>query len=529
MVVICCMAGWTAAGCFGQRTVIHNAGAGKKMELIYDASGLVAESKTLSADGKLMEKNQYVRRPGFYAPQTISTGYWPDGKSIRTFSEMNYDENSNFTGEIIRIYDKAGKQTQGIKLSHNPLTGVFVCYHWDVKAGAYKTNSCPAGEGSSEPPEEPKAATYAEVMKQLTFAREARAEQEKVARMGRMTPVTPPIRTEEKQADVILPRDLRPGEHVSGSVVESARNFENLPGIRIIRMRLPFETKGAAATLRGWTVEAAGSARQLAIEPVTFTVPREGSEFTVTLRQVGDPAQAVSERVPINRTGKSKPPAPRNFEVGAICLKTSVCAVLGPLSGDSNKTIAAFGSRPARIVAETENTAYFTIPEEVKPGVQRLIVSDGLLVAALPVDIAEVSFNPPRKEMKAGTQLLVYSELDGPDDLPDATWHVGTFPAIASLESARRLVPGFELPPEAQHGVLLLVIRNVTPGPVSLRGSKNQTFSFTLTPRSFERGEFKYKFVADALKSGPFTLQASILPFLAPVRGQQFSLRPGAK
>ncbi|MGH9430902.1 MAG: hypothetical protein ACRD3T_05110, partial [Terriglobia bacterium] len=192
------------------------------MELIYNGSGNVAETKTLDAAGKLIEKVQYVRRPGFYVPQQISTGYWPDGKSVRTFSEMNYDENSNFTREIIRVFDKSGKQIKGIKLTHDPFTGIYACSHWDAGAAAYKSNKCPPGEGSSEAPEEVKELTYAEVMKQLAFARQARVEEEKVERMAPKTPVTRPITTELKEIDVILPAALRPGDRVSGSVVEDA-------------------------------------------------------------------------------------------------------------------------------------------------------------------------------------------------------------------------------------------------------------------------------------------------------------------
>jgi hypothetical protein len=37
-------------------------------------------------------------------------------------------------------------------------------------------------------------------------------------------------------------------------------------------------------------------------------------------------------------------------------------------------------------------------------------------------------------------------------------------------------------------------------------------------------GEFKYKFVAEAIKSGTFAVQGYVIPFLAPVTGQEFSV-----
>ncbi len=500
------------------------------MELVYDASGNVAETKTLSADGKLMEKVRYIRRPGFYVPQQISTGYWPDGKSVRTTSEMNYDANTNFTREIIRVYDQSGKQTKGIKLTHDPFTGIYTCYHWDVKAAAYQSNKCPSGEGTSEGPELTQELTYAEVMRKLAFARRAQAVEQKVERMQPTTPVTPPITTESREIDVILPAVLRPGDRISGSVVVDAGHYRETPGIQIVPMRLPFESKGASASLRGWTFEAAGSGRQLASGPVTFIVPSGKSGFNITLREVGNPTHAVSQRVAVAKTRQdSRPQQPRNFTAAAICLKGSLCAVRGPLSGDSTKTFASFGSRPAPIMAETADTAYIGIPSKVPPGEAHLIVADGFLVAAMPVDVAEISFNPGQRELKKGQSMIVYSQLSGPEEMPDNQWRPGVFPPSVSPEKAHNLIPGLELPTKPQEAAILLVIWNSTPGPISLRGSKNQTFTFKLTPQSFDRGEFKYKFVADAVQSGRFKLQASLLPFLAPVRGQQFSLRPGAR
>jgi hypothetical protein len=43
-----------------------------------------------------------------------------------------------------------------------------------------------------------------------------------------------------------------------------------------------------------------------------------------------------------------------------------------------------------------------------------------------------------------------------------------------------------------------------------------------LTPESFPRGEFKYDIVIDAAKTGTFDLKTTAVPFLAPVKAQEF-------
>jgi hypothetical protein len=69
---------------------------------------------------------------------------------------------------------------------------------------------------------------------------------------------------------------------------------------------------------------------------------------------------------------------------------------------------------------------------------------------------------------------------------------------------------------------VLVIVKNNTPDIVSPRGAKEQTFVFHLTPESFAMGEFKYDIVLDPLQAGTFALKAVAIPFLAPVKAQEF-------
>ena len=106
-------------------------------------------------------------------------------------------------------------------------------------------------------------------------------------------------------------------------------------------------------------------------------------------------------------------------------------------------------------------------------------MADGSQVAALPVDVAELSFSPNQRDLRQGETLLVHAVLSGPEELADEQWRAGVFPPAVSVEAAHRVVPDFEPP---QQATILVVIRNGTPEAVSLRGSKNQTYLFELTP-----------------------------------------------
>jgi hypothetical protein len=71
-------------------------------------------------------------------------------------------------------------------------------------------------------------------------------------------------------------------------------------------------------------------------------------------------------------------------------------------------------------------------------------------------------------------------------------------------------------------GEILLVVENLTPDQVTFHESKNGTYVFHLKATSFQMGEFKYKFVVEANKSGNFGVKGYAIPFLAPVVGQEF-------
>ena len=140
-----------------------------------------------------------------------------------------YDQSANFTGEFIQVFDESGKQVAGHKLTHDPWTGVYRCSEWSVAAQDYRAIDCPAGEEESGGTEELKTFTYDEVMKHLEAARELARREQKIERIQPETPVHPPITTVQQEVGLVLPAQLRPGERVSGSLVENPDQYSELP------------------------------------------------------------------------------------------------------------------------------------------------------------------------------------------------------------------------------------------------------------------------------------------------------------
>lgn len=542
----------SVAPSFAQKTVVQDAGGGRKMELDYDAAGRLTQQRMLAADRKVINKTEYEYRPGYFQQQETGTSYWPDGK-VKTVTRTSYDPNANFTLEFVQIYDESGKQVGGHRLTHDPESNVYICKDWDVAAQDYKEIKCPAGGegGGGEGPEEAKTFTYDEVVRHVEAARNAALLERKQRRRRPAMPEQLHPSVVNKEIGLILPAQIGSGARFSGSVIEDPQRYEDMPGVTVFRITLPFASSGTGSSLLDWEVVSGGEKPQPADGPVTFALPPGSSKLNVTFRQSGDTGISAAKVIDLAQA-KSRSTLPHSFKAAAIYLKGQLCAVSGPFSGDSSKTFASFDERPARVVAETQDTSYIEVPELIHAGAPSLFIAEGPKLVALPVVVAELALDPERRNVSKGQTLLVNARLDGPEEVPGNGWRGGNFPP-ANLAEARKLVPGFQLPKqsreadekretgkkeaedkpeteEEQSGEILLVLKNAAPGLVTLRGSKDGVYIFRLKHPSFSRGGFSYDLVAEAINSGTFAVKGYVIPFLAPVRGQEFSAnRPAGK
>ena len=537
-----------------QHTVVEKNGLNGLIESDYNAAGKATEMRTIGADGKLQQKVDFEYLPGFYVAQQTNTTYWPSGQ-LRRVARNTYDESANFTGEFIQAFDESGKQTGGHKLTHDPWTGVYRCSEWNVAAQDYRAIDCPSGEEESGGTEKLKTFTYDEVMKNLEAARQTARREQKIGHMQAMTPIRPPVTAVQKEVGLVLPAELRAGERVSGTVVENPDQYSEMPGITVTRVAVPFESTGEASRLAGWLFETEGEEPRHADGPITLVVPPRSSGLNITFRQSGNPAHSVSQMLNFSGLSERKSIPSDSFHAPAFCLKDELCVVSGPFRGDSAKTFAAFEDRPATIVAETADTAYVAIPEPTEPGSRPLFIAEGLKVTALPVVVGEFFIKNNGRELQAGETLVTFPTLDGPGDIPDPSWQFGNFPAT-NLQRAQQLIPGFQLSQggdearkkleadeddkgerkgeqkekreveeKKQEGEILLVVRNLRPEQISLRSSRNEVLVFHLSDEAFRRGEFKYDLVVEAKKAGKVEVRGYVIPFLAPVAGQEFSIK----
>ena len=533
-----------------QKTVTKDAGAGAKEEVDYDARGHIVERRTIGANGKLLVRTNFAYNPAFEVIQQTATSYWTDGKSVEKMAQTRYDESTNLLSEIVEDYNQSGKHVSGHQLFHDPMTGIFRCFDWKVAQQKHVAIDCPASEEAHEGPKETPKITREEVMQHLAAARQAAQAEQKSLRMKPRAPVQSPITTINKDVGVVLPARFRPGQRVSGRVVEDPERFAGHPEVAVTRVMLPMASAGDAAGLSGWTFELKGSEPQPADSPISFVVPAGAATMEFTLRQAGDPAIALSGRVQVPKATAPKPPSAAGYQSAALCFKEDLCMVTGKFSGDSHSTVAAFDSNPASIVAETESALLLDVPNSMNLGPAALIVAEGTKVEAMMMVVADLDLAPNHESTQAGQNTVTALRVDGVAELSDDQWHYGVFPA-SNLNRARALAPGFnpkktierereqrekqekqdgmkkkDDKKEESAGMVLVVLSNTTPDVASMRGAKQQSFEFHLVPESFAMGEFKYNVAVDGLKTGTYVLKVTAIPFLAPVQAQEFETAP---
>jgi hypothetical protein len=546
-----------------QTVETRNAGGGNKEELVRNAAGQVVEIRTLDANDKIRARNTVDYVQGHYAPDTSTTSYYADGTSVENIVKVTYDPSANFLSETVEQYLQSGKHVSGHRILHDPVTGEFRCWKWNADKQNDDRIVCPSGEESGEKPPPLKAITQEQALKLFETARTAAAAQQKSERMTPKNLVQPPATPADSTFAIVLPAALTPGKQVSGSIVNNTHYIRLRPDLIVQDVTLPLVPGGNAAKLSGWRIEVAGSPAQAADLPFSFTVPAGTSAIEVKIYPEAQPAQAVSKSIPIP---KSLPPSSKpksGYVAQVVCVAGDVCPIGGVFDGNAAKALASFDDKPAPIVAETTDMAFVGVPEDTLYGVRQLLFNESSELLAFPVVVTQIqvvangiTLDEFHGDIKQGEKRLVFAGLIGVQSLPDDDWTPGMFPK-SNLEWARRFVPNFEVPHEthAQRedremmeklerqqkgekapakekeeklGYIVYFLKNTTPDIGAWRGSQTQAFALPLNPESFSQGDYRYKFVVDANKTGTYAMDVALIPFVAPVQGQHFTLPASA-
>ena len=395
-----------AAPVWAQRVVTQDAGGGRKIELHYNAANQVTETRTLDADGKLLEKDTLDYPSGALIPHSVATSYWPNGQAHKV-TRNSYDNNSNFTGEFIQVFDESGKQIGGHRLTHYPLTNVYHCEEWNVAANDYKLVECPAGKSRRALPRPPGNSLRKKSNSSLRRRDSHLAPQKlsrqlhRKARRGQAS---------RKSAWFFRPKCVQESGYPA-AVVEDPGAYEEIPDVTVTRFAIPFASSGAGANLAGWRVELTGEKPQAADGPITLSVPH-GATMNALFRQADGSGAPISKTVKLVLSDSKKGKIATSFQASPVCLKTQLCVVEGPFTGDSSKTSPPSSNALRRSSPKHPHCFHRNT------GCNRAWLSTaghrrGNKAIAFPMVVAAFLIRPPRRDLPKGENLLMYPQWRG--------------------------------------------------------------------------------------------------------------------
>lgn len=309
---------------------------------------------------------------------------------------------------------------------------------------------------------------------------------------------------------LVVPRNIQAGDRVSATLVTNPGDYEGIPGLVVAsaNVTLPHDRNGHAL-LTNVVVRPASEAAQPASKAVTFTVPR-GERVRFTIATVEN-ATALGE---LDAPPGDRSIAARSSEFTTLPVMAGGAAVIhGPFLGDASKTRVEINGAAARVLAESPREAFFE-PRSIHDGLNRVVVREGTRIARFGVFAPKVELVANKRTLGKDETTDFSVRISALNGMPDSDWKAG----IPSKSADLRLPAA---PNRASGGDLLLTIRNDSPEVVTMAGAGGETISVHVGRADLVRGRYEYKGSLTARRAGEFALEASVLPLLAEVVGDE--------
>lgn len=349
---------------------------------------------------------------------------------------------------------------------------------------------------------------------------------------GVLTTPPPPSRpapaTPAKTAAIglVLPRDARPGERVSGSVTRTPATFASIPALRVVEFEVAL-TSGPqpVPNFDGVRLEIAGRTIPAAEGPVEIQVPQNAETLRVIVHSPAVPA--VNESLPLNISAPATAavqPAPAAYEMPPVAERVNV--IRGPFDGSAATTaITIETGASAEIVAETPRAAYYSIARATTAGAHQLTLREGAVSAAFPLVAIALDLSADQLSLLRGQSTRFRAVIRGLERAPDRLWRGGFAADLVDLARVQGMSARFT-PPRAQDpGFVFFAIENRSEGTITISangrsGAGNEVLLRSLGQRDFVDKPFTHEGRIKSKQSGGFRIDSLVVPCFAPVTGR---------
>jgi len=310
---------------------------------------------------------------------------------------------------------------------------------------------------------------------------------------------------------VVLPRDARPGDRISASVVTDPAPYEDVPGLRVI----PVDT-GASFALSELQIKLGDVRIQPASGPLVVVVPRDGGKIPVSVLKAG---RTIAEKQVTLAPGGVAPSRASHgeFTMPSVCAIDRVQAIHGPFGGDSTQTSIDVARSRARVLAESPYAAYFELPDDISPGTRQVKLREAGKAVSFEAQMVGVQLAADKLTLHAGEDTDFTARVSGLKS-GQGRLRAGN---VADLYDVTGAPAGVVAPAGNEQGKLVLEIQNLSPEIVTMTGAAGGAVVKDLYPQDFSDGSYVYHGHLHADQAGTFNLSAEVIPFVADQVGKQ--------
>jgi len=192
-----------------------------------------------------------------------------------------------------------------------------------------------------------------------------------------------------KLVGVVVPRDARPGERISGSILLYPGAVAGISGLHVEKTRVEIdEDQSRKATLSGIVVDA-GVQKRPADQNFIVDIPPDAKSVHLTFAR--DDQQIAAVDVPIEAStseplvcgssdwidGTEQDGSKSKFRTPETYCYAGMAVIAGEFNGDAQQTRVEIGGTDARIVAESPRYCYWLIPRSAGPGREKVTLHEG--------------------------------------------------------------------------------------------------------------------------------------------------------
>ena len=266
-----------------------------------------------------------------------------------------------------------------------------------------------------------------------------------------------------------LPNDIRSGDMITGTVIES--NVNNLP-----------ETKKNAATLEGMVIEIDGKQTKLSNRIFSFIVPAGLTSIPFLIK---NSSGQIIERgqIPVfPQTANNMQAAANgmNFNPGVICQPGEPLTISGNFDGNAANTNVSINNILCEKIAESPREIFVLSSANLPAGQAIIKIEEGGVSKSMPIQVVTVNLSTNKPVIQRNGKATISVNIDGAENL------------------------------DLEKNHFRVVLTNHSPGIVSFRAANSNTLNWDLNNSNTKNGSARLTTQLIGSAAGSYTISASL-------------------